>query len=142
LSTLTRPSLVGMVAKEESKSLAHSVSLLSFGALIHIISGGHGSHGGDGGRGGVVEIRVSEYNMHLAYATNWDVSGGTGGRAGNHDSGGPGGRGGRGGSGYSWYASTNSLGILPWLIFAGRNKPEPGSNALLVAQQVQEAALQ
>jgi hypothetical protein len=45
---------------------------------------------------------VSEHNMHLVYATSWDIRGGIGGAAGRHGSGGEGGKGGRGGSGCSW----------------------------------------
>ncbi|QDS69789.1 hypothetical protein FKW77_010379 [Venturia effusa] len=64
--------------------------------------GGRGSNGGNGGRGGTIEVRVTEHNMHLVYATSWDVSGGKGGAPGRHGSGGPGGKGGRGGYGCTW----------------------------------------
>ncbi|CAO2655108.1 Nn.00g101720.m01.CDS01 [Neocucurbitaria sp. VM-36] len=65
-------------------------------------NGGCGSSGGHGGHGGTVELRVSEYNMHLAYVVEWSIRGGVGGRAGQHGRAGEGGKGGRGGRGCSW----------------------------------------
>lgn len=89
--------MVALVASENCLHLILTCDLAETSC-----SGGHGSDGGNGGRGGAVEVRVTEQNMHLVYATSWDVRGGKGGAAGRHGSGGTGGKGGRGGSGCSW----------------------------------------
>ena len=71
--------------------------------LTGTISAGYGTDGGDGGDGGHVSVEMSEHDMHLAYAVQWDVKGGNGASAGRHGRAGNGGRGGKGGRGISWY---------------------------------------
>jgi hypothetical protein len=70
--------------------------------LTKIHSGGYGTDGGDGGRGGDIAMTVSELDLDLLLAFDWQTKGGIGGEPGKHGEPGRGGPGGPGGSSYSW----------------------------------------
>ncbi|KAH0564731.1 hypothetical protein GP486_001878 [Trichoglossum hirsutum] len=64
--------------------------------------GGYGTSGADGADAGNVFVSVSEDDLDLLIALQWDINGGKGGLSGTHGDPGDGGIGGNGGDGCTW----------------------------------------